>query len=117
MAPPPKLWHPIADHWALSYFTKPNLPWGGHTSWIRLPLIVLNVWTVVGVSLFLLNQHFRIKCEEDFLEERSGAQYRKYREPVGWYFWKILGAWTNLLLNFEGLSTGGGLCVVTKAGA
>lgn len=49
-----------------------------------------------GFILFVLNQNFRIKREEKYLERRFGEEYLSYEATVGRYFPKIFSEKTSL---------------------
>jgi protein-S-isoprenylcysteine O-methyltransferase Ste14 len=56
---------------------------------------------LIGVILFLLNSHYRIKMEEVYLERAFRGEYQQYKREVGKYFPKIrAGIKPPLIKNF-----------------
>ncbi|MFX1561560.1 MAG: methyltransferase family protein, partial [Promethearchaeota archaeon] len=58
---------------------------GLHIAMIGWVLIFPSILTILALAIFLVNQHFRIRLEEKFLEEQFGEKYRDYMKRVRRY--------------------------------
>ena len=64
---------------------------GVYLSFIGIFFLLPSLIYLIGFSLFLINQHFRIMQEEKFLIESFGSEYENYCQRVGRYWPKIGG--------------------------
>jgi protein-S-isoprenylcysteine O-methyltransferase Ste14 len=58
---------------------------GVYLSYLGIFLLLPSLIYLIGLCLFLVQQHFKILREEDFLKESFGAEYEEYRQRVGRY--------------------------------
>lgn len=62
---------------------------GMYLSFLGLFFLLTSFLYLIGLCLFLMNQHFRILQEEKFLTNSFGAEYEEYMHKVGRYLPKI----------------------------
>lgn len=70
-------------------FCRNPLYVGAHLSFFGIFLLLPSLIYLVGFCLFLINQHFRILQEEEFLIKSFGAEYENYMRRVGRYLPRI----------------------------
>ena len=58
---------------------------GLHIAMIGWIFILPSIPTILMLVIFLINQHFRILLEEEFLEKQFEEEYREYKKRVRRY--------------------------------
>ena len=66
-------------------FCRNPLYIGVHLSFLGIFFLLPSLIYLIGLFLFLINQHLRILQEEKFLTESFGAEYEKYLRRTGRY--------------------------------
>jgi protein-S-isoprenylcysteine O-methyltransferase Ste14 len=62
---------------------------GLYLSLLGIFLILPNIVVLLSLIAFIVNNHFRIRREEEYLEKAFGQDYVRYKRKVGRYLLKI----------------------------